>query len=163
MKEEVRQKVIEEYKERLRIIDEKIKRYKILLETPEVKEFLFLRRDLIGPDKAYIEKEKTNLGQVLTTSQMIETIFSKYSRECEHDVLICIYNCDDFKSYFCLDCGCMVSSKGNLEEFEKNRIIIYPKSSSFSYCDIRKYYLELLSTFNSEEAIKILKLKNKVK
>lgn len=162
MKEEVRTKVIEEYKEILRTIDEKIKRYKILLETPEVKEFMLLRRDLIGPDKAYIETEKTNLGQVLTTSQMIEMISSKYSKECEHNVLICIYNCDKFKNYFCLDCGCMVSSREK-KEFEKDKIIIYPKSSSFTHYDIRKYYLDLLATFNSEEAIKILKLKNKAK
>lgn len=166
MKEEVRKKVIEEYEEQTKKINEKLERYKILQDMPEIKEFLSLKKDLIGKDKSYLEtqiNEKECIENASRISKMIETISCKYYKDCEHDSLVCTYDGGNFKSFFCLDCGCVVSSRKNNEEFENGKNIIQQKPPLISHYDIRRDYLKLLANFNSKEVVKILNFKMKTK
>ena len=164
-------KQLEEEKEKMKILREKLKRFNFLKDNDIVKEYLELE------DELYEEK-------ILEEDEVQKKVFDRlyHNRKCNHDVYFYIggytveydhgpesrdkyyrefdENKIEYYSYYCLDCFMEeFVPKREHEKFVKNNKIIKLNKKYIYSEDFRMFqrmYFELLLENSTEEAIKKL-------
>ncbi len=156
MKDEEIEKLRSEYESLIGCKKELLKyaeRKKELEETPEVMEYLRVCEIMSsGKGYSYYGVEKLNDDQIL------DKVISNFIPEEDNKIYICmskICNIFTYKNIETLDT--LAIPKDNVEEFEKENIVIYPNenedSNVFFYKIRREYYKKAIDMYSDRYAV----------